>query len=190
MQLEHETADRVESSLKDICLIAAFLEGKQSAFDELFHKYKDRLFSLCYRFLGNRTDAEDVVQDAFLDIYAGLHRFKGDAAFYTWAYSITIRLCYKHIKQRKTPSLLPDDLIYESESSEQDHVDRIAIRQGLAKLTDDRRMLLILRYYQQFSYEEIAGMLSCNAAQVRDRLRRARLRLNEVLSEDMRGGSK
>ena len=182
-------ADQANSNLEDICLIAAFIGGRRSAFDDLFRKYQNQLFSLCYRFLECRTEAEDAVQEAFLDIYSGLRGFRGNAAFRTWAYRITVRRCYTRIGRRKTHAPLPDELAVSSESPEHNQVDRIAVRQGLSKLPDACRMLLVLKYYQQLSYEDIGAMLSCDAALVKARLRRARLRLKDVLEKEMEGES-
>ena len=87
MQSQLDSTRKARSNCEDICLIAKFLDGSESAFEELFRKYQSRLFSLCRHFLGNNTDAEDAVQDAFLSIYHGLGRFRGDSGFYTWAYA-------------------------------------------------------------------------------------------------------
>jgi RNA polymerase sigma-70 factor (ECF subfamily) len=174
---------------EDNYLVAAFLRGDQKAFDELFNKYKDRLFSLCYRFLGSRSDAEDVTQEVFLDIDKGLSGFNAESAFTTWAYKITVRRCYTRLKKQRRSRLLQNDLIVASGSTDMSQLDRIALRQGLAKLPGGYRMLLILKYYQQLSYEEIGEVISCDVGKVKARLRRARLCLKCVLSEETDGGS-
>lgn len=185
MQGQLQSARRLQSNHEDICLIAEFLNGSESAFEELFRKYQRRLFSLCRHFLDNDADAEDAVQDAFLSIYQGLTRFRGDSGFYTWAYGITVRSCLSHRRKRKTESL--DDIPEPADRANRDEIDRIVIRQAVSKLPDDHRIVLILKYYEQLSMEEIAQVLGCPADRIKMRLHRARNVLRGVLDIEMGG---
>jgi RNA polymerase sigma-70 factor (ECF subfamily) len=186
MQQQLDSARRARSNSEDICLIAKFLDGSESAFEELFGKYQRRLFSLCRHFLGNDTDAEDAVQDAFLSIYHGLARFRGDSGFYTWAYGITVRSCIslrrKH--RRKTESL--DEMPEPVDQGGAD-IDAIVVRQAVSKLPDQHRVVLILKYYEQLSMEEIAQVLGCSADRIKMRLHRARNTLRGELDLEMGG---
>lgn len=184
MQSQLDSARKARSNSEDICLIAKFLDGSESAFEELFRKYQRRLFSLCRHFLGNDTDAEDAVQDAFLSIYHGLARFRGDSGFYTWAYGITVRTCLSQRRRRRTESL--DDM---PEPAEQGgaYIDAVMIRQAVSKLPDQHRIVLILKYYEQLSMAEIAQVLGCSADQIKMRLHRARNVLRGVLDLEMGG---
>ena len=187
MQQQLDSARKARSNSEDICLIAKFLDGSESAFEELFRKYQRRLFSLCRHFLGNDADAEDAVQDAFLSIYHGLSRFRGDSGFYTWAYGITVRSCISHRRKQRRPTESLDDMPEPVDRANHDEIDAIVIRQAVSKLPDQHRIVLILKYYEQLSMEEIAQVLGCSADRIKMRLHRARNALRGVLDPEMGG---
>lgn len=180
-----DSARKARSNSEDICLIAKFLDGSESAFEELFRKYQGRLFSLCRHFLGSEADAEDAVQDAFLSIYHALGRFRGDSAFYTWAYGITARCCLSHRRRNRRPMERLDDIPEPSEDRGRSDIDRIVVREAVSKLPDQHRIVLVLKYYEQLSMEEIGRVLDCPVERIRMRLHRARNALRGVL--DMGG---
>ncbi len=187
MQSQLDSARRCRSNAEDICLIAKFLDGSESAFEELFRKYQGRLLSICRHFLCNDTDAEDAVQDAFLSIYHGLARFRGDSSFYTWAYGIAVRSCISH-RRRHRPATEPlDDVPEAADCRVGDDIDRIIVQQAVSKMPEQYRIVLILKYYEQLSMEEIAAILGCSADRIKMRLHRARNALRGVLDLDMGG---
>ena len=83
----------------DAELIRSFTKGDNPAFDVLFDRYKDGVYSLAYRTLGP-ADAEDVAQDVFVQLCRSLHRFRGEAAFKTWLFRLTLNVCRDHIRKR------------------------------------------------------------------------------------------
>lgn len=182
MQSTTEAARKARSNCEDICLIARFLDGSESAFEELFRKHQAQLFSVSLRFLGNRTEAEDAVQEAFLDIYQGLSRFKGQSSFLTWAYSITVRRCMTRMRKAARHGELSQAL-YESPGKHSPDIDRILVQEAVDKLSDNHRIVLILKYYEQLSMQEIAEILGYGVAQVKMRLHRARNALRNLLSQ-------
>ena len=187
MQQQLDSARKSRSNSEDICLIAKFLDGSESAFEELFRKYQSRLFSTCRHFLCNDTDAEDAAQDAFLSIYHGLAHFRGDSSFYTWAYGITARSCFTHRRKHGRSTEQLDQMPECADDCETAGIDRIVIRQAVAKLPDQYRIVLILKYYEQLSMEEMAAILGCSADQIKMRLHRARNALRGILNLDMGG---
>lgn len=190
MQSQLDSARRARSNSEDICLIAKFLDGSESAFEELFRKYQSRLFSICRHFLGNESDAEDAVQDAFLSIYYGLKRFRGDSSFYTWAYGITVRSCVSHRRKHRRVTEQLGEMAECADDRGTADIERIVIRQAVSKLPDQHRMVLILKYYEQLSMEEMSPILGCSADQIKMRLHRARNALRGVLDLDMGGEPK
>ncbi len=189
MLKEAERLRKVQSNCEDICLIAEFLDGSEAAFEELFHKYQARLFSVCRRFLGSRAEAEDTVQDAFLQIYSSLKRFRGESSFHTWAYGITVRTCISRMRKlRKRAESTGEWAEFPSAEGNPD-VDRILIQQTISRLPDNHRIVLILRYYEQLSIEEAAQALQCGADQMKMRLHRARNAMKDLLTQPI-GGEK
>jgi len=167
------------SHAEDKWLIARFLAGEAAAFERLFRKYQGPLFAICRRFFGNAADAEDVLQDAFLQIYAGLARFNGRSTFFTWAYSVAVHTCLTKARRVKraqdTGSLVekrtPDPL-------------RQQVRDAVLALPDRYRMVVILQYYQGLSQAEIAQVLHWTVGQVKINAHRARHLLREALGRE------
>ncbi|MCS7167497.1 MAG: sigma-70 family RNA polymerase sigma factor [Gemmatales bacterium] len=180
----------------DRTLIRRCLQGRIDAFGELVRRYQDRLYNAVYRFLGNAEDARDVVQEAFLSAFRSLRYFRGGAQFFTWLYRIAInhavdwkRRCkpmrtLSEVNEERNsvepadPSLLahPDWQLQRLEEDER-------LQQALSQLSDEYRMVLILRDMDELSYEEIADVLNIPLGTVRSRLHRARLELRRLLEQ-------
>ena len=187
MQKDAETVQKARSNCEDICLIAKFLDGSEAAFEELFCKYQCRLFSVCRHFLGSHTEAEDAVQDAFLVMYGALKRFKGESSFHTWAYAITVRTCFLRIRRINRRNEITNDRMDSISAEGNQNIERIVIQQAISKLPDQHRIVLILKYYQQLSIEEIAQALECSSDQMKMRLHRARNAMKDLLTQPTGG---
>ena len=174
-----QTAEMVE----DTTLVRRTLAHDQEAFAALVEKYKDPVFNVAYRMLGNASEAEDVAQEAFVRAYTQLHTYKDSHRFSTWLLSITSHLAIDQLRRRRFLALPlenvpflewiadagvgPEQAALDGEAS--DEMQRI-----LATLPAKYRAVLVLRYWNDFSYEEIAGMLQLTPALVKARLHRAR----------------
>ena len=189
MQKEAERVQKARSNCEDICLIAKFLDGSEAAFEELFRKYQRRLFSVCRHFLGSYTEAEDAVQDAFLDIYNGLKHFKGKSSFHTWAYRITVRTCISRMHKLKRRNESVSEWVESPSAEGNPDIEGIMIQQAISRLPDQHRIVLILKYYEQLSIEEIAQALECSTDQMKMRLHRARNAMKGLLTQPT-GGEK
>ena len=187
MQKEAERLRRVQSNCEDVCLIAEFLNGSEAAFEELFRKYQSRLFSVCRHFLGSHAEAEDTVQDAFVQIYSSLKRFRGESSFHTWAYGITVRTCISRMRKLKRHAESTGEWAELPSAEGNPDVERILIQQTISRLPDSHRIVLILRYYEQLSIEEAAQVLQCGADQMKMRLHRARNAMKELLTQPTGG---
>ena len=181
-------------------LIADCLNGQTAAFGELVRRYQDRLFNTVFRLVDSAEDAQDVVQEAFLNAYQSLDRFKGDAQFFTWLYRIAFNSAISlKRKQRSIVSLHMDvegqgsvpephdasnssqpDLALERADEEQ------RIQTALNRLSPEHRAVLILKDLEEQKYETMAEILQVPIGTIRSRLHRARLELREVL-EKMEG---
>lgn len=182
-----ETIRKARSNCEDICLIAKFLDGSKSAFEELFHKHQRKLFSVCRHFLGSSVEAEDATQDTFLSIYRGLKYFKGESSFRTWAYQITARTCMTRMHRIKRHNELSAELIEHPSARGNQSIDHIVVQDAISKLPDHYRAVLILRYYEQLSTEETAEALGCSIGQIKMRLHRSRNALKDILSQTTGG---
>jgi RNA polymerase sigma-70 factor (ECF subfamily) len=168
----------------DFGLIARFLNGDEAAFETLFRNYQHRFLALSRRFLDDQAEAEDVVQEAFVDIYHGLRRFNRRSSFQTWAYRIVVRKCGERRRKQAQRQIAPTplDTMRDLPAVETlPGVEDMLVRQAMRRLPDDARMVLILRYYEQFSGEEIAQILNCNVGQAKMRVHRAKNALKDLL---------
>lgn len=173
-------------------LIAECLKGRTESFGELVRRYQNRLYNAVFRMLGSAEDAQDVVQEAFLNAYQALRSFKGDAQFFTWLYRIAMNQAISW--KRKQRVVLPLDsrpdegahpLDQSTYSRPMEAAERAEEEQRLQKalgmLSAEHRMVLILKDIEGLKYEEIAGVLRVPIGTVRSRLHRARVELRAIL---------
>ncbi len=183
----------------DAQLINETLAGHSTAFGQLVLKYQDRLYNtVVHSFLGNSgagnaEDARDVVQEAFVQAFLKLDTFKGSSAFYTWLYRIAFNVAASHRRRRRptlsvehareTSGLEPmDSGNGPTERLERDECCR-QVRQAIGQLSEEHRVVLVLREIDGCCYETIANILELPIGTVRSRLHRARLQLREELKE-------
>ena len=178
----------------DRALVAQSLRGDTSAFGELVLRHQDRLYNTVYRLLDNADDAQDVVQEAFLNAYQSLRLFKGDAQFFTWLYRIAVNSAISLRRKRRvvlttdTPPAgrLALEPVDESEVTNPGHAleraeDERRLQDALNRLTPEYRAVLVLKEIEGLKYEEIAATLQVPIGTVRSRLHRARLELRDQL---------
>ena len=172
-------------------LVQAALGGDREAFGCLVERYQDRVFNMLVRMLGNRDDARDIVQDAFVQAFVKLDSFRGDAKFYTWLYRIAINLALSHRRRRRpTQSLdaskenVGEEPMAQQPTAAHEMIERERAEQlqkALLNLNEMSRQILVLRELEGFSYEAISEILELPVGTVRSRLFRARLQLKEQL---------
>jgi RNA polymerase sigma-70 factor (ECF subfamily) len=181
----------------DSLLIRQCLQGSTAAFGELVRRYQDRLFNTVYRLLDHAEDAQDVVQEAFLNAYQNLGSFKGDSQFFTWLYRIAMNTAISlKRKQRATVSLSGErdgDLGLEPADASEDVQPEITLRRrerarklqdALNRLSPDHRAVLVLKEIEGEKYEVIAEILEVPVGTIRSRLHRARAELRDLLGEE------
>ncbi|RMG68549.1 MAG: sigma-70 family RNA polymerase sigma factor [Calditrichaeota bacterium] len=175
-------------------LIARFQQGDLQAFDILVRRYKDQLLNYVYRFVGNRSDAEDIVQETFLRVYKNKHYYKEIAKFSTWIYTIAGNLAKTELRRRKRRKIFSvsnfvneekDFDIPDVERSPEQQVDGSIkddiIQKAIEKLPPKFKEVILLRDVQGFSYEEISQILGIPLGTVKSRVNRGRLKLQEDL---------
>ena len=184
----------------DAHLIQEALGGDSSAFGQLVSRYQDRLYHAVTHLIGSAEDARDVVQDAFVQAFVKLETFRQESAFYTWLYRIAFNLAVsRRRRQRPTMSVEaareqsgqePKDTNVGPEARMEQQERAAQVRAALGRLSDEHRMVLVLREMEDCRYETIAEILELPVGTVRSRLFRARMQLRDelkgVLLEDTR----
>lgn len=176
-------------------LIQRAANGDGAAFSELMAQHESRMYAVTLRMCANREDAQDCLQDAMLRIYRAIGSFKGQSAFSTWIYRITMNTCLDELRRRKSRNASSLDNLLESGWSPTDENDvperhaivseqRRTIDMAIAQLPEDMRAAVILRDIQGHSYDEIAAMLDANIGTVKSRISRGRERLRQILREN------
>jgi len=185
-------------------LVASARSGNASAFEELVGRYEDKIFRLTSNITGNREDAEDAMQDAFLKAYAHLKDFHGESRFYTWLVRIAANEALMRLRKRRPnhfsldqpiagdSDLMPRELDEWRPNPEQlyakSEIDKI-VSSFVDQLEDEYRIVLVLRDVEELSTQETADALGISLSAVKSRLLRARLKLREKLSRHFRQGA-
>lgn len=164
-------------------------------FKDLFDQYKNLVFKVAFLILGDKHEAEDTLQEVFIQVYRSLHTYNPQkGAFTTWLYRITVNQSMKHKRKQRVIVVPLDDLTTTCSSLSVSGMDEIAdseqIRQAIKRLCDQQRTVLILRYFSELSYEEISRILEVPIGTVKSRLARAIKALQRELSDGHFTGSR
>jgi RNA polymerase sigma-70 factor (ECF subfamily) len=166
--------------------------GSRKAFEVLVNKYMRDAYFIALGFVGNREDAQDLSQEAFVRAYRNIKKIRPESGFFPWFYQILKNLCISHLRKRKhrrTQSLdvegcpeaeAPNDNFSPNEIAERNE-NKDRVWQAIGKLDPKHREVIILRHFQNMSYEQIAEALFCNKGTVTSRLYYARKHLEELL---------
>lgn len=172
----------------EVSLLRASLAGETEAWGEIVVRYKDAVFGLCLGFLRNRADAEDITHDAFIRAYVNLRRYKLDKKFSTWLFTVTSNLCRNRLRYRRYhPVVSPPDQV--SGGNDPAHIvareDRsAAVRAAIDRLPASYRSPIVLRYYNELAYKEIAEILSLPEGTIKTRIHRGKMLLKQVMEKD------
>jgi RNA polymerase sigma-70 factor, ECF subfamily len=191
-------------SLAERLFIARLKERDPSAFDEIVRRYGDKVFSLIYRMLGNRQEAEDVAQEVFITVFKTVDTFRGEAKFSTWLLRIAANQSKNRIKylarrptdgggeledaaQPGAPGATPGPVAHAQIDApdkmlEAAETDRL-IQAAIAELDEEHRLLVILRDVEEMSYQEIGEITGLPEGTIKSRLHRARMAVKEYLDK-------
>lgn len=168
-------------------------QGNQDAFAELVYTFQDMVFNLCYRMLGDAPEAEDATQEAFLRAYRYLARYDQERPFKTWLLSIASNHCIDRLRKRRMMMVSLDDalpseasLALSSHEPTPEEATLLAeqgqrIQAILDELAPDYRAAVVLRYWYDYSYAEIAQTLDTTESAIKSRLFRARQQMADLL---------
>lgn len=174
--------------------VVSALEGDPQSFENLVFAFQDDVFNLCFRMLGERFEAEDAAQECFLRAYRNLSRFDIQRSFKTWLLSIASNYCIDRLRRRRISFVSLDDeptAAFLSLASDEPNPESVAIGREtskefhglLAQLPEDYRLVVVLRYWYDYSYSEIAEINGDSVSAVKSKLFRARRRLAESIPD-------
>lgn len=169
---ELNTTAKMES---DLDLVQRAQKGDADAFATLFYAHKPRIYSVCLRMTNNTAEAEDLTQDAFLQVFRKLATFRGDSALSTWLYRIAVNTVLMHFRKKALRQISLDEpynqdarLIRREYGSQDDRlsgsVDRIALTRAIRELPAGYRTIFLLHEVEGYEHQEIAQLLDCSWA--------------------------
>ena len=173
--------------------------GDPVAFERLYRLHSRRVFSVVLRMVGNPADAEDLTQEAFLQLFRKIHTFRGDAAFSTWLHRLAVNVVLMKLRKKslvETSLDEPADTEDESSGPKRDvgaddpliegSVDRVRLERAVAELPPGYRMVFLLHDVQGYEHNEIASIMDCSIGNSKSQLHKARTRLREILQDSAR----
>jgi RNA polymerase sigma-70 factor (ECF subfamily) len=166
-------------SLAERLLIARLRERDEQAFSEIVRMHGDKVFSLIYRMLGSRAEAEDVAQEVFITVFKTIDGFRGEAKFSTWLLRIAANQSKNRIKylaRRPTEGVEVDKMMEAAETE-------AIMQRAIGALDEEHRLLMILRDVEELSYQEIGEITGLPEGTIKSRLHRARFALKEELDK-------
>lgn len=179
-------------------LVRQAQQGRSEAFGHLVQRYQDAVYNLCWRICGDREEARDLTQAAFLRAFQALGRFEGKCSFYTWLFRIAANLAISH-RRRRGPLRLarsledaqrPADRVRPSDDGRGDPLGQVELSEtqrlvqaALAELDDQQRLVLVLRDVESMGYQQIAEILDLPTGTVKSRIHRARMAMRDRLQQ-------
>jgi len=176
----------------DLELVKRAQEGDSDAFAALFYAHKPRIYSVCLRMTNNTAEAEDLTQDAFLQVFRKLSTFRGDSALSTWLYRIAVNTVLMHFRKKALRQISLDEpcnqdakTVRREYGSKDDRltgsVDRIALTRAIKELPAGYRTIFLLHEVEGYEHQEIAQLLDCSVGNSKSQLHKAKLRIRELL---------
>ena len=188
-ELEAEIKDI--STAKDFVLTQAAAKGNMAAFEEVYTRHHRRVYSICLRMLQNATEAEDLTQDVFIQLYRKIGSFRGDSAFTTWLHRMTVNQVLMHFRKRnvkfektteegETPVQIVNGT---ANPGKMPIVDKIAIEHAISQLPNGYRNVFVLHDVEGYEHEEVARILGCSVGTSKSQLHKARLKLRKLIKK-------
>jgi len=185
------TATLVPAPLSDHALARQAADGDMASFEELYTRHNRRVYALCLRMTGNVSEAEDLSQEAFIQLYRKIGSFRGESAFTTWLHRLTVNQVLMHfrkkgvrLEQTTDDGEVPVQIVRGTEDpTRMPVVDRIALEKAIAKLPPGYRTVFLLHDVEGHEHEEIAKILGCSVGTSKSQLHKARMKLRHLLRQ-------
>src|SRR6266403_5452577 len=190
--LEKLTAKQTASDLTEAEAIKQAQAGDAAAFEFLYKAHCRRVYSLCLRMIKNPAEAEDLTQQAFLQLFRKIGTFRGESGFSTWLHRVTVNIVLMHLRRHKPAEIPVEDLVRHSSSGEGPleegsdtsmlgAIDRLNLMRAIRKLPAGYKKLFLMHDVIGYQHSEIAGLLGCSTGCSKSQVHRARKRLRRLL---------
>ena len=196
------TPERQQEADSDFTIVKKVQEGDVAAFDQLIHKYRERVFGIIYNLTSNREDTADLTQDAFIKAFQSINRFQGQSSFFTWLYKIAVNTTLSHLRKNRLRTFFSLEKVQEDQTNveiiakltDKTGADRDTylhelqekLNEAMQKLSIKHRTVITLFEIDGLSHAEIAQVMECSEGTVRSRLLYAKQFLQGELSQYIR----
>ncbi len=179
------------STAKDIELTKVAAKGDMAAFEEIYKRHHRRVYAICLRMLQRTSEAEDLTQDVFIQLYRKIGSFRGDSAFTTWLHRMTVNQVLMHFRKRTVKyertteeGDTPVQMVAGTSNPERMRIiDKIAIDNAIEQLPKGYKNVFVLHDVEGFEHEEVARILGCSVGTSKSQLHKARLKLQKLLKK-------
>lgn len=173
----------------DLDLVRRCKQGDVAAFEELYRAHSARLYSLLLRMVGGAEDAEDLLQDVFLQAHRKLDSFRGESSLGTWLYRLAVNQCLDYLRGRQSKMTrvtesFEDEAVQEPASPAPTvpaAINRVDLERAIARLPEGCRLAFVLHDVEGFAHHEVAGLLGISEGTSKSQVHKARLRLRAIL---------
>jgi RNA polymerase sigma-70 factor, ECF subfamily len=177
----------------DHALAQASAEGDMQAFEEIYQRHNRRVYSLCLRMTQNVSEAEDLAQEVFIQLFRKIGSFRGESAFTTWLHRMTVNQVLMHFRKRSVKleqtteeGETPVQIVRGTENpNKMPVVDRIALDKAIAQLPPGYRTVFVLHDVEGHEHEEVARILGCSVGTSKSQLHKARMKLRKLLKQQV-----
>lgn len=167
-------------------------QGDEAAFEVLYNLHKRRVYSLCLRMVSNPAQAEDLAQEAFLQLFRKIGTFRGESAFSTWLHRMTVNVVLMNLRRKGLPLVSLEETLETDEESPRKElgaqdmkltgsIDRLQLQRAIDKLPPGYKTVFVLHDVEGFEHNEIAEMVGCSIGNSKSQLHKARLKLRDQL---------
>jgi RNA polymerase sigma-70 factor (ECF subfamily) len=174
-------------------------QGDAAAFERIYRLHSRRVYALCLRMVGNTAEAEDLTQEAFLQLFRKIGTFRGESAFSTWLHRLAVNVVLMRLRKRTVPVTSLDEQSEQDEESSgprkdigapdlrlSGSVDRVNLERAVQQLSPGYRSVFVLHDIEGYEHNEIAALMKCSIGNSKSQLHKARMRLRELLHENER----
>jgi RNA polymerase sigma-70 factor (ECF subfamily) len=167
-------------------------QGDERAFEVLYNLHRRRVYSLCLRMVSNPAQAEDLAQEAFLQLFRKVGTFRGESAFSTWLHRMTVNVVLMHLRKKNLPAVSLEETVETDEETQKKElgaedvklagsIERLQLQRAIDRLPPGYKTVFVLHDVEGFEHNEIAEMVGCSIGNSKSQLHKARLKLRDYL---------